>query len=106
MASVLEVVLESVKMPPPSIAEASRSKGEDVIEMITASTFAHAEAGPSETALENLAKKSLLEKPSAPVPEVPSKNDLNFIVRHASGKQLSIEQVVETKHYAKELKYP
>jgi hypothetical protein len=27
-------------------------------------------------------------------------------VRHASGKQLSVEQVVETKHYAKELKYP
>jgi hypothetical protein len=27
-------------------------------------------------------------------------------VRHASGKQLSVEQVAKTKHYAKELKYP
>jgi hypothetical protein len=31
---------------------------------------------------------------------------LNYIVRHASGKQLSTEQVVKTQHYAKELKYP
>ena len=30
---------------------------------------------------------------------------MNYIVRHASGKQLSTEQVVETQHYAKELKY-
>jgi hypothetical protein len=28
---------------------------------------------------------------------------LNFIVRHASGKQLSPEQVAETKYYAKEI---
>jgi hypothetical protein len=47
MASVLEAVLESVKTSPPSFAEASGSKGEDVTEMITASTSAHAEAGPS-----------------------------------------------------------
>jgi hypothetical protein len=31
---------------------------------------------------------------------------LTYIVRHASGKQLSAEQLAETKHYAKELKYP
>jgi hypothetical protein len=27
-------------------------------------------------------------------------------VRHASGKQLSEEQIAETQHYAKDLKYP
>jgi hypothetical protein len=89
MANVLEVVLESVKMPPPSSVEASGSKTEDVTEMITASTFAHVEVGPSETVPENFVKESLLEKPSTPAPEAPSKSDLNFIVRHASGKQLS-----------------
>jgi hypothetical protein len=31
---------------------------------------------------------------------------LNYIVQHASGKQLSVEQCAETQHYAKELKYP
>jgi hypothetical protein len=105
MASVLEFVLESVKTPPPS-AEASGSKTEDVTGRITASTSARAEAGPSENAPENLVKESLPEKPSAPAPKAPSKSDLNFIVRHASGKQLSGEQVAKTEHFAKELKYP
>jgi hypothetical protein len=74
--------------------------------MITASTSAHAEAGPSETVPKNLVKESLREKPLAPAPKAPSRSDLNFIIRHASGKQLSAEQVIETEHYAKELKYP
>jgi hypothetical protein len=89
MASVLEAVLESVKTPPPSSAEATGSKGEDATEMITASTSAHAETRPSKTAPEDLVEESLPEKPSAPAPEAPSKSDLNFIVLLASGKQLS-----------------
>jgi hypothetical protein len=105
MASVLEIVLESVKRLPPSV-EASGSKIEDVAEMITTSISAHAEVGPSETTPENLVVESPPEKPLAPTPEAPSKSNLNFIVRHALGKQLSTEQVAETEHYAKELKYP
>ena len=31
---------------------------------------------------------------------------MNYIVRHDLGKQLSAEQLAETQHYAKELKYP
>jgi hypothetical protein len=31
---------------------------------------------------------------------------LGYIVRHASGKRLSEEQIVEVQHYAKDLKYP
>jgi hypothetical protein len=31
---------------------------------------------------------------------------LDYIVRHASGKQLSEEQIAELQHYAKDLKYP
>jgi hypothetical protein len=106
MASVLEAVLESVKTPPPSSAEASGSKDEDVPEMITASTSARAEAEPSEAVPKNLAEESLPKIPSTLAPEAPSSNDLNFIMQHASGKQLSIEQAAETEHYAKELKYP
>jgi hypothetical protein len=106
MASVLEDVLESVKTPPPSSAEASSNKTKDVTEVITASTSAHAEAGPSETEPESLVKESLLEKLSAPAPEAPSRGDLNFIIQHALGKQLSAKQANETEHYAKELKYP
>jgi hypothetical protein len=31
---------------------------------------------------------------------------LEYIIRYASGKQLSSEQIAEVQHYAKELKYP
>jgi hypothetical protein len=72
MASVLEAILESVKTLPPSSDEASGSKTKDVPEMITASTSAHAEAGPSEAIPENLTEESLPEKPSVPAPEASS----------------------------------
>jgi hypothetical protein len=83
----LDVVLESMNTPPPTSAEASGGKIEDAREVVTASTSsAHAETGPLETVPENLVEESLPEKPSAPAPKAPSKSDLNFIVRHASGK--------------------
>jgi hypothetical protein len=106
MASVLEAVLESVKMPPSSSAEASGSKTKEVPKIITASTSAHAGAGPSEVIPENRTEESLPKKPSAPAPKAPSQGDLDYIVRHASGKQLTEEQIVEVQHYAKDLKYP
>jgi hypothetical protein len=106
MASVLDAVLESVKTPPPSSAEASGCKTKDVSEMITASTSAHAEAGPSEIVPENLVEESIPENPSASAPKAPSSSDLNFIVRHALGKHLSTEQAAKTEYYAKELKCP
>jgi hypothetical protein len=62
--------------------------------------------GPSGATPVELVEESLPEKPTSPVPKAPSQGDLNYIVRHASGKQLSAEQLVETQHYAKELKYP
>jgi hypothetical protein len=70
-----------VKTLPPTCAEASGGKIEDTREMVTASTSStHAEAGPSETALEKFVEESLPEKPSASTPETPSKSDLNFNV--------------------------
>jgi hypothetical protein len=105
MASILEAVLESVKTPPSSV-EASRSKTKEVPKMITASTSPHAEAGPSEAIPENRTEENLPEKPSAPAPEAPSQDDLDYIVRHASGKQLMEEQIAEVQHCAKDLKYP
>jgi hypothetical protein len=106
MASVLEAVLESVKMPPSSSAKASGSKTKEVPKMITASTSTHAEVGPSESVPENRTEENLPEKPSALAPEAPSQDDLDYIVRHASKKQLTEEQIAEVQHYAKDLKYP
>jgi hypothetical protein len=45
------------------------------------------------------------EKATASAPEASSKV-LDYIIRHASGKILSEEEIFEAKHYARELKYP
>jgi hypothetical protein len=87
MASVLDVVLESVKMPTSASAEASSEKIKDAREVVTASASSvHVEAGPSEAVLVKLVGESLPEKPTSPAPEAPPQGDLNYIVRHASGK--------------------
>jgi hypothetical protein len=46
-----------------------------------------------------LEKKDTPEKAKSPIPEAPSE-DLDFIIRHASGKRLSEEEIAEAKHYA------
>jgi hypothetical protein len=38
--------------------------------------------------------------------EAPPHGDLEFIIRHSLGKQLSLEQIAEVEHYAMDLKYP
>jgi hypothetical protein len=45
------------------------------------------------------------KKSKSPAPEAPSEY-LDYIIRHASGKRLSKEEILEAKHYARELKYP
>jgi hypothetical protein len=47
----------------------------------------------------------LPKKSAALVPET-SFEDLDYVIRHASGKRLSEEEIFEAKHYARELKYP
>jgi hypothetical protein len=49
-------------------------------------------------------ERDLTEKAKSPTPEAPSE-DLDYIIRHASGKRLSEEEILEAKHYARELKY-
>jgi hypothetical protein len=51
-----------------------------------------------------LEKECASEKSKSPAPEAPAK-ELEVIVRHASGKELSEEQIAEAKQYAKDLKY-
>jgi hypothetical protein len=113
MASVLDAVMETTKTLTPApikkIAEAVKVQAE-------------AEAGPSvpietkpavpEDKAEQqtpdtgkAAGQIVTEKAEAPAPEALSK-DINYIIRHASGKRLSEEEVLEAKHYARKLKYP
>jgi hypothetical protein len=113
MASVLEAIMETTKALTPAPAK-------KVAEAAT--TQAAAEAGPSvptetkPTATEDkaeqespnagmAAERDVTEKAKSPAPEAPSE-DLDYIIRHASGKTLSEEEILEAKHYAQELKYP
>jgi hypothetical protein len=85
MASVLDVILQSTKLPAPATTEVSDDKIEDAREVAAASASPiHAEAKPLGATLVELVKENLLEKPTSPVPEAPSQSDLDYIVRHAS----------------------
>jgi hypothetical protein len=107
MASVLDVVLESVKKPVPASTEATGEKSEAAREAIAASTAnVLAEARPSKSAPIGLVEESGPEKSKSPAPESPPHGDLEYIVQHASGKKLSLEQIAKVEHYAKDLKYP
>ena len=46
------------------------------------------------------------KKITLPIPEAASHGDFGYIVRHASEKQLSEQQIAEVQYYAKDLKYP
>jgi hypothetical protein len=52
-----------------------------------------------------MSEPASIEEIDTAVPEASSKI-YDYIVRHASGKKLSEEEIYEANHYAKELKYP
>jgi DNA polymerase III gamma/tau subunit len=120
MASVLDAVLETTKAlspaPTKKIAEATKAQAETEVGQ------AEAEAGPSvpretrvvtpedeadqQTSDAVMAEgQDTAEKAKSPAPEVVVE-DANYIYRHASGKKLSEEEVIEARHYARKLKYP
>jgi hypothetical protein len=113
MASVLDAVMETTRAPTPTpvkiAAEAVAARVET-----EAGPSAPAEAEPATTeqgAGEEFLdasvalQKNVAEEAKSPAPEEPSE-DLDYIIRHASGKRLSEEEILEAKHYAQELKYP
>jgi hypothetical protein len=114
MASMLDVVLESTRASTPAptkeTAEATIAHGEPEtrpsvpIEIELAGTGRSDEQGPSDVGLV-LEKEDTPKKIESPTPEAPSEG-LDFIIRHASGKRLSKEEIAEARHYAREMKYP
>jgi hypothetical protein len=115
MASMLDAVLKSTRAPTPASAKeaveatTARVEVEDgpsaPIETEPAEDFGQStEQGPSDATL-ILEKEGASKKVKSPILEA-STEELDFIIRHASGKELSEEQIVEAKHYARELKYP
>jgi hypothetical protein len=111
MASVLDAVMEFVKVPTPASApniEGKALEKSDEADMAQATSEAGlsvpAEAHPLGAAPLTLEKESVREKVS-PATKAPAEG-MEFIVRHASGKQLSEEQIAEARQYARDLKYP
>jgi hypothetical protein len=120
MANVLETVKASSSIPSGKIAEASKIQIEAETrptEVEGAVSQASAEAGPSvpadeqpsefkeKAAEEEVIEHSLPEKTPASGPEA-LKENIEYIIRHASGKKLSKEEEREAQHYAQKLKYP
>jgi hypothetical protein len=122
MANVLDV-LETVKAlsstPSGKIVEASKMQTEaetKPAEIEATVIQASAEAGPSELAekkpseiVERVIKEKAIEqvspeKVATPAPEA-LKESIDYIIRHASGKVLSMEEKREGQHYAQKLKY-
>jgi hypothetical protein len=104
MASVLDTVMESVKALTHASAEAPSTEGEILKKFYEAGMtqavseagpLVFAEARPSETGPLILEKEGSPEKSKSPAPEAPAE-ELEFIVRHASAKQLSKEQIAKT----------
>jgi chemotaxis protein histidine kinase CheA len=114
MASVLDAFMESTRVltpaPTKKVVEAATACAETEArpsvpaesEPAATEQRAEQESPYADVALE---KKDAPEKAKSPILEA-SSEDLDFIIRHASRKRLSEEEIVEAKHYARELKYP
>jgi hypothetical protein len=105
MASVLDAVMEFVKVSTPASAEAPSIEGESLKKYDGTGTtqdisedepLVLAEAKHSETAPLILEIEGSPEKSKSPATEAPTE-ELEFIVRHASRKQLLEEQIAETR---------
>jgi flagellar capping protein FliD len=102
MASTLDVVLESMKALVSASADASGGRSEDAREAVTASTATVlAEVESLKAVPIGLVEESAPEKSKSPGLEAPRHGDLEYIVRHTLGKQLSVDQIAEIQHYAR-----
>jgi hypothetical protein len=105
MANVLDAVLKSSKLPIPASTKASENKIEELREAAASASPTCAEAGPLGINPAEQVKEGLPEKLTMLIPEASSCDNFGFIVRHASGKQLSKEKIIEVQYYANDLKY-
>jgi hypothetical protein len=106
MASVLDAILKSSKVPTPVSTKASEDNIEKIVVAAASTSPTCAEAGPLGSKPMEQVKESLLEELTSPIPEASSRDDLEYIVRHASRKRLSEDQIAELQYYTKFLKYP
>jgi hypothetical protein len=107
MANMLEAVLRPSKVATPTPSKVSKDKVDE--SKMTANVDISSDldkAGPSEYIPSKQKSESPPEKITRPTPKAASHEDLEYIIRHALGKQLTIEQIAEVQHYAEDLGYP
>jgi hypothetical protein len=113
MASVLDAVLETTKAlspaPTKKAAEAIKvqagAKARLSVPIETKPATPEDKTEQQTLGTGKAAKEIATEKTEAPASEAPSE-DINYIIRHASRKRLSKEEILEAKHYARKLKHP
>jgi hypothetical protein len=118
MANMLDAVLETMKVLSPAatkkVAETTKTQAEAKTrqaETQDAQAQTEAEARPSSPTVgpadpkEKTTERIASEKIEAPTPKASNKST-NYIIRHASGKELSQEEMLEARHYAQKLKHP
>jgi hypothetical protein len=113
MANVLDTVLEKTKALSPAptrkVVEAAKAQTEidtKRAEVEATKTQVETKAGPSAPSAmkpiapeEEMAGQTAPEKVETATPEAPIEN-IDYIVRHASGKKLSEDEISEARHYA------
>jgi hypothetical protein len=113
MASVLDAVMETTKALTPApikkATEAAKGQAEDEakptvpIEAKAVTPENKADQQTSDTSMTT--GQDMAEKAKSPALEALTEA-IDYIYRHASGKKLSEDEIVEERHYAQKLKYP
>jgi hypothetical protein len=113
MASVLDAVIETTKALTPAPAkkttEAAKiqveAKAGPSVPTETKAADPEDKVGQQISDTSKMTGQDMAEKANSPIAEALAE-DIDYIVRHASGKKLSQEEILEAKHYAQRLKYP
>jgi hypothetical protein len=107
MASVLDAVLETTKALSlgPTKKNAEAAKVQDEAEAGPSAPSEAKAVAPEDKVDQQTSDTSMAEKAKSPALEAPSEA-VDYIYRHASGKKLSKEEILEARHYAQKLKYP
>jgi hypothetical protein len=110
MASVLDAVMETRKaLTPTPIKKVAKVQAEAEagptvpIETKAVTPEDKAEQQTPDTGMAE--GQDMIEKAKSPASEALAE-DVDYIIRHASGKKLSKEEILEARHYARKLKYP
>jgi hypothetical protein len=113
MASVLDAVMETTKAltpaPAKKVAEATTTQAEaearPSVSAETKPTITEEGAEQESLGIGIATEKEIAEEAKSPDPTAMFEN-LDFLIRHASGKRLYEAEIAEANHYAQKLKYP